>query len=98
MQIDRDTVIAWTKEYKFIPDLNPDATNALGKSIPIALLEHIAQKAAEAEREACAQLCDEQPLLKWMGEMHCAFGAQTRQQCLHWPLRIKQRRNIKCST
>ena len=60
MQIDRDTVIAWTKEYKFIPDLNPDAINALGKSIPIALLEHIAQKATDAEREACAQLCDEQ--------------------------------------
>lgn len=46
MQIDRATISQWAADVGFKADARPTAVNALGKSVPIALLEHIAQRAA----------------------------------------------------
>lgn len=67
MTIDQATIIKWAAEYRaspteqhgFVADTNPKAVNALGKSVPIGLLEHIARRAVEQER---AELQPQDPM------------------------------------
>ena len=68
----RDDIVKWAQEAAIMP---PDwgATENQWRS-----LEAFAKLVAEAEREACAKVCEAAGLLPDAGAMYCAFAIRER--------------------
>lgn len=58
-----EEITSMAKEAGMNPNSDPDAINALGKSVPLAWIEKlctlVAEKAAAKERDECANSCED---------------------------------------